>query len=240
MKYAIIYRCCDAEMDANEFKHIRPHWFDKRKCFQSILISSLNASCESELIILHDGVTGGLHEYISRKSSVCCKMRNVEYFSNERSLVETFKIADDLFAAGTDVVYFAEDDFLHSPNAVDVIIKGAQSFGLVTGFDHLDRYKRTDDVTRGHEFVAFSGKTNCHWRTAESTTCTWACDRDTWNKIRDDVYEYKLQDRELFRSLISKGVRLWTPIPGVSTTLDVTTFSPGVDWAGINNSITID
>ena len=237
IKFSVIYRCCGDESSNSHHKHIRPHWFDKRKCFQSLLD---NIQDISALHIVHDGEQGELYNYITSTKQVVDNIHNINHHSNERSLLETFKLADNLFADGNDIVYFVEDDFLHSPNAVDVIIKGAQSFGLVTGFDHLDRYKRTDDVTHGREFVAFSGKTNCHWRTAESTTCTWACDRDTWNKIRGDVYEYKLQDRELFRSLISKGVRLWTPIPGVSTTLDVTTFSPGVDWAGINNSITID
>ena len=237
MKAQLIYRCCEAETLGKPRKHIRPSWFDKRRCFCSLRASLRD---DVDLHIVHDGIQGELYEYILRTKRVNDTVHNITCGTNSGSLTETFRLADELFSGGVEVVYFVEDDFLHSPNAVDVIIKGAQSFGLVTGFDHLDRYKRTDDVTHGHEFVAFSSKTNCHWRTAESTTCTWACDRDTWNKIRDDVYEYKLRDRELFRSLISKGVRLWTPIPGVSTTLDVTTFSPGVDWAGINNSITID
>jgi len=232
MKALTIYRCCNAEMKPEEFKHIRPSWFDKKKCFRSYLSNTVSSNVTK---VLHDGPKGELLDYISqfiRPVNIEC----VDYKSNVNSLLHTFDMADDAFDNHNfDVVYFLEDDYLHTD--VETILKGAQRFGLVTGFDHLDRYKRTDDITAEKESVAFSMHTNCHWRTAESTTCTWACDKETWRKIKVYARMFRLEDRELFRRLYHVGIRLWTPIKGTSTTVDINTFSPGTDWQKVNDSI---
>jgi len=232
-KNLIIYRCCDAEINSTDFKSIRPKWFNKLKCFKNFFD---NIPPETDVYVLHDGWQGLLHGYIAQHN---VHIENVDFKSNEKSLKETFKIAEDAFTSGYEVVYFLEDDYLHTPGGIDCILKGAARYGLVTGFDHLDRYIRDDDVTFGKDYIAFCGATKCHWRTAESTTCTWACNKETWDQIKKDVVEYSLNDRLLFRRLYLDGVRLWTPIPGVSTTLDYTTFSPGIDWKSINDNIVV-
>ena len=236
MNSTIIYRCCESETSGGSLKHIRPLWFDKLKCLKSLL----DGCHMTQFHAVHDGELGLVYNYLAARPGQIRHIHKINYESNEKSLIETFNIADGAFEDGADVVYFIEDDFLHTEDAVSVILNGAYNFGLVTGFDHLDRYKRTDDLSYGKELILFSKKTNRHWRTAESTTCTWACNKQTWNQIRDNVRSFKLQDRELFRSLLQRGIRLWTPIPGVSTTLDVTAFSPGIDWEAVNNAVILD
>jgi hypothetical protein len=237
MKSLVIYRCCDSELDKKTFKIIRPDWFCKLKCFKSS-IDYIDWDT-TDFFVIYDGEeNSSFYKYIIGYEKVSIKRISVK--SNRLSLLETFKYADAAFDNGYEVVYFLEDDYLHTTNGINKILQGAQSFGLVTGFDHLDRYKRTDDITNGKDQIAFSKKTNCHWRTAESTTCTWACNKEMWTKIRVDARNFELQDRRFFRHLYSeKGIRLWTPIPGVSTTLDITTFSPGIDWEYINSSVNL-
>ena len=224
-------------MTPASFKHIRPKWFCKKKAFKSFC-DALDETPGIDVKVLHDGDGTELLNFI-RLQNLPIIPNKCNAKSNYGSLIETFHMADEAFRNGYESVYFVEDDYLHTDWALDTIFKGAETFGLVTGFDHLDRYIRDDDISFGKEHIAFSRKTNCHWRTAESTTCTWACNKDTWYKIREDVYHYGLQDRNLFRALYNKGIRLWTPIPGVSTTLDYTTFSPGVDWEKINANVDI-
>jgi len=239
MNYKIIYRCFSGEMEQHQFKHIRPKWFNKLNNFQS-LINSVNQSLivsYNNIHILHDGQPGQLSQYMSK---YCNNINYISVNSNEKSLLLNYELGESLFNNGTDVIYFVEDDYLHTLPAVDIILKGTEHFGLTTGFDHLDRYIRTDDISKNKESIAFSKRTNCHWRTVESTTCTWACTKDMWFCIKDDVLKYKLEDRSLFRSLYSKDIRLWSPIPGVSTTVDVNTFSPGTDWSKLNSEIILN
>jgi hypothetical protein len=226
MKLDIIYRCCEAEV-VPPFKYIRPDWFDKIKCLNTFLNSvDKNIEFIGEVIFVHDGPKGKLYNNIPKTF----KIVDIDYQNNEKCLYETFKIADML----SNNIYFIEDDYLHLQNSIEIISKGVNAFKLVTGYDHLDRYTRSDDLTLGKEYVAFSKKTNRHWRTAESTCCSWACTRTIWEStIKQYVYKYGLNDRDLFRSLYKeKDIRLWTPIPGVITQVDQN-MSPGIDWKNL-------
>lgn len=237
MKSLIIYRCCDAELNVVEFKGVRPSWFNKLKCFRSYWDEYEKHKKDYDFLVVHDGDKKGFYEYITGKTNNIVK---INYKSNNRSLYETFDIAEQGFTGKNyKCVHFIEDDFLSRAGFLQTVQRGAEHFGLVTGFDHLDRYKRSDDASFGKEYIAFLKSTNCHWRTAESTTCTWSCSKDVWNIIQPVARKHGLEDREFFRELINQKIRLWTPIPGYSTTLDVNTFSPGIDWKQVNDLITL-
>lgn len=230
-KIDIIYRCCEAEVKP-PFKFIRPLWFDKLKCLNSFIDSCCYGSdYVNSLTFLHDGPKGEISKLLDDKlpSLFPINVIYVDFQSNEKSLLKTFDIADEIIENS---VYFVEDDYLHLSKSVEVIAKAVQEMGLVNGYDHLDRYIRTDDLTFNQEGVIFSPSTNRHWRTAESTCCTWAATKQVWNFIKDDCRNFKLQDRELFRNFIRKGLRLYTPIPGITTQVD-DKLSPGIDWSKI-------
>jgi len=227
MKIDIIYRCCENEMTPQTFKHFRPNWFNKLNCLKTFLTTiEVCSDVINKVYFVHDGPKGKLFKDIPKKHEVI----EINYQNNELCLLETFKLANNL----NEHLYFVEDDYLHLPNSIKTIYYGVQNFKLVTGYDHLDRYTRTDDISFGKESIAFSKKTNCHWRTAESTCCTWACTRQLWNNtMYAYATKYKLQDRELFRSLnIEQNIRLWTPIPGVTTQVDCN-LSPGINWENV-------
>jgi hypothetical protein len=230
MKLDIIYRCCNAEVN-QPFKWVRPTWFNKIKCLESFLNSvNYNRFYIGKVIFVHDGPKGELYDNIPKTFENI----TIDYKDNELSLLETFKIADTL----SNNIYFVEDDYLHLKHSIQYIAQGVENFKLVTGYDHLDRYKRDDDITFGKEHIAFSKKTNCHWRTAESTCCTWATTRELWKgAVGDFAKTYRLQDRELFRGLYNQHkIRLWNPIPAVTTQVDIN-LSPGVDWEIFQNSL---
>lgn len=225
MKMDIIYRCCEAEVQP-PFKFIRPQWFSKFKCLETFLNAVDYAKDYiGNIVFLHDGERGDLYKKIPSTYNI--EFINVK--NNEKSLLQTFDIADTLT---NDLIYFVEDDYLHLPQSIKTIFHGAVHFNLVNGYDHLDRYIRTDDLTKDKESIAFLKSTNCHWRTSESTCCTWASTRDMWNTVKESARHYKLEDRKFFRNLYKNNIRLWVPMPGVTTQVD-DKLSPGIDWEKI-------
>lgn len=224
-KIDIIYRCCESEVRP-PFKYIRPQWFNKIKCLNTFLKSIEKSSDKiNSVTFLHDGDIGELYKNIPKQYNV----ELVKFYNNEKSLLKSFDIAD---SQDGEIVYFVEDDYLHLENSINVIYEGVKKFKLVNGYDHLDRYIRTDDLTKDKESISFLTETNCHWRTAESTCCTWACTRTMWDAIKNSARHYKLEDRKFFRNLIKNNIRLWTPMHGVTTQVD-DKLSPGIDWQNV-------
>lgn len=222
----IIYRCCEAEITP-PFKPIRPSWFNKIKCLNSFLKALEYARNDiSSVTFLHDGPKGELFNAIPKEYNII----SVDYCSNEQSLMKTFDIADELSAEN---IYFMEDDYLHLEDSIYLAKIAVEKLKLITLYDHLDRYIRNDDVTLGNEYIAFLAKTGLHWRTAESTCCSWVCTRELWNEIKQDCRDFGLRDRDLFRNFYNKGLRLWGPMPGLVTQVD-DKLSPGIDWEALN------
>lgn len=227
MKMDVIYRLCESEVSP-PFKRIRPSWFNKIRCLETFLKSvESNKDKIGSLIFLCDGKPGKLVDSIPSQYN----KELANFRSNEKSLLRTFDIADSL---SSEIIYFVEDDYLHLEKSIDVIYHGANKLKLVNGYDHLDRYIRKDDLTLNQESIVFLNETNCHWRTAESTCCTWAATRTMWDAIKNSARHYKLEDRTFFRNLHKNNIRLWTPMPGVTTQVD-DKLSPGVDWKALNS-----
>lgn len=227
MKVDIIYRGCGQESPPLPVRDIRPAWFSKRRCFESVWQMTSRAPSEFALHVIWDGPDCELLGYIRQFRMSHDALRRIQS-GTPYSILEAFDYADMLSG---DWIYFVEDDYLHAPDAADVFLEGASRFNLLTLYDHLDRYTRADDITQGKEEIALTP--SCHWRTAESTTSTWSCSRSLWNEIRDLAKERGAADRHLFQDLVRRGIRLWTPIPGRSTHCFLGYMSPRVDWSGI-------
>ena len=224
----IIYRLCDNETDGN-LRDIRPKWYNKIKCLQSFIDSVHYADgYVKSITFVHDGPSGPLLDYL-KETSYKDNIIKINYKDNLQSLLTTLDIADQL----DDDIYFVEDDYLHKLESVQKIAIAVKNLGLVNGYDHLDRYTRTDDAPYDLKIV-FDTDTNLHWRTAESTCCTWAATKEVYEEIKSDVRSFGLWDRELFRHLHRKGIPLWTALPGLTSQID-RNMSPGVDWEEFNN-----
>lgn len=226
----IIYRGCNSEMQISQMKHNRPRWFDKRACFRSLISSINNAFTDvSKLHVILDGDDGDLTDYIERAVAdlniIPFEIEKIQLKSNALSLNYVYDTYMSKYAGST--VYFVEDDYLNKPNAIEMIAAGADKFGLVTGYDHTDRYTRYDDAPYP---LTIRLCNNMHWRTAESTTCTWAARGDVAVRIVPEAKKYLLEDRTFFRSLIKSGHYLYTPIPGVTTHMNEMQLSPNFDW----------
>lgn len=223
----IIYRLCELEADGRLRPH-RPDWFSKQNCLQSFFTALGYASSHvNKVVFVHDGPGDILLKMIPEKFEVV----KINDQSNASSLYKTFDIADDI--GGN--IYFVEDDYLHLPLSIKKIDLALPKGKLINGYDHPDRYTRTDDINYPLR-VQFDFEGNHHWRTAESTCCTYAVEEELYKQISPVIRKYGLDDRGLFRHLHGLGIPLWTALPGITSQID-TNLSPGVDWKGFNNAL---
>ena len=84
-------------------------------------------------------------------------------------------------AQDDDIFYFAEDDYLHLPDAPGAIEEGLQYFDYVTLYDHSDKYKLAGiplnpyaKANRFSESTEIVKGPSQIWRTSNSTTMTFA------------------------------------------------------------------
>lgn len=220
----IIYRLCENEADGN-LRDIRPSWFNKFNCLNSFLESADWAKDKvGKIVFVHDGPEGKLLDTIPSKYEIV----KIYDKDNLSSLLKTFDVANEI---GGDI-YFVEDDYLHTLSSIEKIAKALPRFGLVNGYDHPDRYFRTDDDYYELK-ICFDRESDTHWRTSESTCCTFAVKEDIYKLIEYDLRRFGLNDRGLFRHLHNKAIPLWTAIPGITSQIDLH-MSPGINWEFIN------
>lgn len=222
----VIYRVCEKEVNSPK-RPERPEWFDKRCCFVSLYNSFKrlkNVKSNSKLVIIWDGPAEVLNEFIrfTVESDVAIVYANTS--GNRESLLRSY-----IYAAehSSDSYYFVEDDYLHTLDALEVLQEGVEAFGLCSVYDHPDRYTRNDDLTKGQEEIKLTKSS--HWRTAESTTCTWGVSKEMFEKVSSLALDAGIGDRGLFRTLYHRGIRLYTSIPGRSTHLHKDLLSPFLD-----------
>jgi hypothetical protein len=225
----ILYRACDKELESPPTRKGRPFWFSKLNCFRSLYDSYQKSKFKNQikLIMLMDGDECVLS---NEAKKLGCDIIFNKVGSNIGSLTYQLQYAEKIEQGN---IYFLEDDYLHTHDAIDIIYSGIDKFDLITGYDHYDRYTRTDDVCYNKESIHYYAEK--HWRTCESTTCTWAVSRKLISKIMPIANHFMLNDRDLFRFLYLNNIRLYSPITAVSTHVHEPYMSPGIDWKHIND-----
>jgi hypothetical protein len=234
----ILYRCCNKELEFPPTRKGRPHWFSKISCFNSLHNSYVNSRFKNDMkftVLMQESKDGGdmpssLYSFISDKGYEIVFHKGSSDLESKTNQIQYYQKNVQPF--GHDV-YMVEDDYLHTTDALDCIYLGVKRFGFVTGFDCMDRYTRDDDVTSGKDYIYFhEGK---HWRTAESTTNTWAASNEMMVKILPYALHYGIYDRIMFRHMyFQDGIRIHQPMLGVSCHVHEGLMPPGVDWECVN------
>jgi hypothetical protein len=171
----------------------------------------------------------------------------------------------------SDLVYFAEDDYLYLPNQFTRIVeflRAQEDVDFVSPYDHLDCY--TLEIHRHPKWVRVHA--GHHWRTAASTCLTFLTLKETLRRKEAIFRSYCWRNHDcslwlsltkkslfnparflrfLFREplfariiakawlygwpqiLFGKHMKLWTPVPGIATHLDVHALSPAIDWIAL-------
>lgn len=230
-KLAILYWCSGAET-SGPFKpdKFRPDWYNKKKNFKSLM----NAAQGIDVYVIYDGVESDYTRYLQNQPIK--EFTRINVGSGLESIKEVYKKIYSLLDK-YDHFYVSEDDYLYLPDAFDILLQGihgVDSNAMFTLYDHPDRYTRTDDITYGKEKLALTR--DCHWRTAESTCSSFCVSKKTLENNRD-AFTGQWPDRELSREMYKRGTRLWSPMPGRATHLNMQFMTPFVNWQMLNESI---
>ena len=230
----IIYRISDTG-----YNKVKPLYINNENCLKNavktfgnseFLIIADNVSDETKRIILECGIEDKQIHYVSVGHGA-----------------GTFNLALDLALEQNDneVIYFLENDYLHTKNAETIIMEGI-SLGAdyVSGYDHPDKYipasrggnpQIEDD---GGETTKVYLTKSSHWKITNSTTMTFAAKVSTLKRDEAILRKYTNmghypQDYKMFLELRENNAILVTSIPGISTHGESMWLSPGIDWESV-------
>jgi hypothetical protein len=139
--------------------------------------------------------------------------------------------------ADSEIIYFAEDDYLHRPGWGTVMREALCDLkaSYCSNYDHNNKYDQKIYKPDTQLFLSLS----CHWRTTPSTTNTYGCLFKTLKShIRThrkfcDLERGFCEDNAKFLELWSLGATLVTSIPAWSTHCESNYLSPCVDWPDV-------
>lgn len=203
----------------------RPAWFDKAAFFRRV------AAEADGLTVVWDSSRAPPPAYLSGFD-----VRAAPLGSDLASLIFA---TTDVFPRASlddeDIVYFVEDDYLHRRGWAAALREAfaARVADYVTLYDHPDKYDVAMYRGLGSRVLATAGG---HWRSAPSTTNTWAVRAGT---LRRDMHVHLRYlrpelghciDHEKFLSLWDAGRSLASRLPALSTHAQSDVLAPAVDW----------
>jgi hypothetical protein len=230
-KIHVFVRHCRATNDK-----ARPPWFDKEACLRRLVDTR---DSDTRVTVVFDGDARG--HFVEGVQGVA-EIVEVEGAGSEAcsflaTLAAVLKACDDGAVADDDIVYLAEDDYWHAPGWCDALREGVEVFHYVSPYDHPDKYKSAEPPPGVPTRVEVTRST--HWRTAVSTTNTYAT---LARVLKQDIDVHRMysqlwpgqritSDHEKFLDLWARGRTLGTPMPARATHCETAHLAPVVDWA---------
>ena len=147
--------------------------------------------------------------------------------SNAGSFMYSVNFAINNFK-DNDKVYFAEDDYVYTKDASNIIEEGLDIADYTTGYDHPDKYMNKNEggpnpfISSGGEVTRVIISKNHHWKLTNSTCMTFSTHVSTLKKDLPIYVKYcsttHPYDFDMWCDLIRNNKRkLISSIPGVST-----------------------
>jgi hypothetical protein len=220
----IIYRISDTG-----YNKIKPDYINNENCLLNAL--DMFSTEKHDWLIIADNVSQATTQMLEKY------VLNIKHVSVGHG-AGTFNLALDkaLTYDDNEIVYFIENDYLHTDNWVEEIVTLFQTYpqGLnyVSLYDHNDKYflPMYDNLAS----KIFTTPTK-HWRTTPSTCGSYIISKNIF--IEDeDINTGGPGDHDKFLHLNSTKNRfVLTPIPGLSTHCMEGLLSPTINWKKINN-----
>lgn len=228
MQIKVFIRHCN--FSKNSVHKNRPSWYTREGCWENM---KRTADENTEITIMFDGKPNEDHFLLQDKDKY--KIVEKKGGSDGHSFLNLLNYVETLPLDDNDIVYFVEDDYLHRPGWCEVMREAFDYVGsdYVTLYDHFDTYRHIMYATLQSKIYATK---SCHWRTAPSTTNTYAM---LFKTLKRDMRIHKsycdlsigyTRDFEKFLNLGKEGKVLVSSIPGYSTHCETEFLSPVVNW----------
>ena len=225
----VLYRISDAGYIKEKPNYVNP---------KSVFSHFINVFVNCDIYVIADNVSDETYDFICNNISKERVTRTT--LSNAGAFMYAVDYAIQNFK-DSDIVYFAEDDYIYRKNAPSIIEEGLTIADYSSGYDHPDKYidKKKGGpnpyISEGGELTRVLITSNSHWKYTNSTCMTFAVKVKT---IKEDLDIYRKHcstnhpyDFEMFDELIkTRNRKLATSIPGVSTHGETMWLSKFVDW----------
>jgi hypothetical protein len=229
----IFQRHCN--FSSNSHNKPRPDWFDREKIFDSF-INTLDKRVD--YTAFHDCGNGSIEDHFLSTKNINkiseLGGNDAQAFLNLLNYVIKQDYDKD------DIIYFVEDDYLHKEGWIDIMLEAFTEIDpdYCTLYDHPDKYTNQDSYLTMYNDLQSQvlATSSLHWRTVPSTTNTYACRFKTLKKHFDihvqycDLVEKWTKDFNKFLHLWNEGSNLISCIPGYSSHIESTMFSPIYNW----------
>lgn len=227
----VFQRHCN--FSSNSHNKPRPDWFDREKIFDSFM---LTLDERVDYTAFHDSGNGEIEDHFLNNKDVNKISQRGGNDSQSFLNVLNHVIKQDY--NDEDIIYLLEDDYLHKPGWVDILIEGFEYIGAdyYTLYDHPDKYYLPMYESLQSKIIVTP---SAHWRTTPSTTNTYACKFKTLKEHFDihiqycDLVDKWVKDHDKFTHLWNMGSNLISCIPGYSSHVEGNMLSPTIDWSQI-------
>jgi hypothetical protein len=228
----VIYRISDAG-----YNKVKPGYINNENCLRN----ATEIFNQAEWLVIADNTSPATDEMILKYQSNITKV-SIGHGAGTFNLAldEALKLDDK------EVVYFLENDYLHKPNSLKILLEGINiGADYVSLYDHPDKYMDGANpfVEGGGEYTKVFLSESCHWKLTNSTTMTFASKvktlREDESILRKWTNTTHPHDFQMFLELRDKGRSLITPLPGYSTHGETSWLTPLINWNDICNNTNI-
>jgi len=183
-----------------------------------------------DVTYIFDGEVNTNH-YLSKENTF--KISKGTFGKDYSSYMFSIKYMAEQNLKDDDIIYFLEDDYIHKPGWSEILLEAFDELDAeyVTLYDHPDKYDKT---LNGHLQCQILNTTSGHWRTAPSTTNTFAFRFRTLKRDMHILSKIWI-DNKKYKELWNSGATLISSIPGYATHCESGLLSPVVDWESIIN-----
>ena len=224
----VLYRFSDGG-----YNKIKPSYVTKRGC----LLHFLQVFKNYDIYLFADNIKDETFQFLKEHIDESKIFRTS--LNNAGSFMNSLKFAINNFN-DEEKIYFAEDDYIYTKDAPQIIEEGLDIADYSSGYDHPDKYINHKEggpnkfIKNGGELTRVILSKNRHWKVTNSCCMTFAT---TVKKCKEDLPIFEKYcstnhpyDFQIFCDLYRKGRRLVSCLPGVSTHGETQWLSKFIDW----------
>jgi len=225
----VLYRISEGGYKKNKPTFVTP---------RTVFLHFLKVFVNHEIYVIADNISNDTYDFLCNHHDKEKIIRT--NLSNAGAFMYAVDYAIKHFE-DSDQIYFAEDDYIYTKNAPQIIKEGLSISHYTSGYDHPDKYINHSDggpnpfIRDGGELTRVLVTDNTHWKYTNSFCMTFAT---TVKIIKEDLDIYKKYcstshpyDFQMFTELIStKSRKLVSSIPAVSTHGETEWLAKFVDW----------